>query len=92
MSKRLIVGTVLLAALTALAACLPFATTARERRDFYAFEQHVRTCRAQRGLGMVPQWYEVPVFYFSNPHSVIGHGAAVVPPKETRELDFELEI
>ena len=35
-------------------------------RDFYAFEQHVKTCRAHRGLEMVPQWYEVPVFYFSN--------------------------
>ena len=40
-------------------------------RDFYAFEQHVKTCRAQRGLGMVPQWYDVPVFYFSNPDGVI---------------------
>lgn len=64
----------------------------RTIRDFYAFEQHVLTCRRQRGLGMVPQWYEVPVFYFSNPHSVIGHGDDVVPPLETRELDFELEI
>ncbi len=40
-------------------------------RDFYAFEQHVATCRRQRGLDMVPQWYEVPVFYFSNPAGVI---------------------
>ena len=40
-------------------------------RDFYAFEQHVATCRRQRGLDMVPQWYQVPVFYFSNPAGVI---------------------
>ena len=39
-------------------------------RDFYAFEQHVKTCRAHRGLDMVPQWYQVPVFYFSNPSGV----------------------
>jgi fumarylacetoacetate (FAA) hydrolase len=64
----------------------------RSIRDFYAFEQHVKTCRAQRGLGMVPEWYQVPVFYFSNPHSVIGPGDLVVPPAETNELDFELEI
>jgi len=64
----------------------------RTIRDFYAFEQHVQTCRAQRGLGMIPQWYEIPVFYFSNPNSVIGHGATVIPPRETKELDFELEI
>ena len=40
-------------------------------RDFYAFEQHVQTCRRQRGLDMVPQWYEVPVFYFSNAAAVV---------------------
>lgn len=64
----------------------------RSIRDFYAFEQHVKTCRAQRGLEMVAQWYEVPVFYFSNPASVIGHGDLVIPPRLTRELDFELEL
>ena len=36
-------------------------------RDFYAFEQHVRTARQRRGLEMDPDWYELPVFYFSNP-------------------------
>ncbi len=61
-------------------------------RDFYAFEQHVATCRRQRGLDMVPQWYEVPVFYFSNPSSVIGHEDEVYAPKESHALDFELEI
>lgn len=64
----------------------------RTIRDFYAFEQHVRTCRSHRGLAMVPQWYEIPVFYFTNPNSVIGHGDVVVPPRRTKELDFELEI
>jgi fumarylacetoacetate (FAA) hydrolase len=64
----------------------------RTIRDFYAFEQHVKTCRAQRGLEMVRQWYEIPVFYFSNPNSVIGHGDLVSPPSSTLELDFELEL
>jgi fumarylacetoacetate (FAA) hydrolase len=64
----------------------------RTIRDFYAFEQHVRTCRSQRGLDMVPQWYEIPVFYFSNPNSILGHGDLVTPPRGTLELDFELEI
>jgi fumarylacetoacetate (FAA) hydrolase len=64
----------------------------RSIRDFYAFEQHVKTCRAQRGLGMVSQWYDIPVFYFSNPASVIGHGDLVYPPRNSVELDFELEI
>jgi fumarylacetoacetate (FAA) hydrolase len=61
-------------------------------RDFYAFEQHVKTCRAQRGLGMVPEWYEVPVFYFSNPAGVIGHEDPVAAPKGSEALDYELEL
>ena len=36
-------------------------------RDFYAFEQHVKTAKARRGLEMDPDWYKLPVFYFTNP-------------------------
>jgi len=61
-------------------------------RDFYAFEQHVKTCRAQRGLGMAPQWYQVPVFYFSNPAGVIGPDEPVWAPRDSHALDFELEL
>ena len=61
-------------------------------RDFYAFEQHVKTCRRQRGLDMVPQWYEVPVFYFSNPTGVIGHEDPVAAPQGSQALDYELEL
>ncbi len=61
-------------------------------RDFYSFEQHVRTARGHRGLDMVAEWYEFPVFYFSNPAAMLGHGATFAPPPDTAELDFELEI
>jgi fumarylacetoacetate (FAA) hydrolase len=61
-------------------------------RDFYAFEQHVKTCRAHRGLDMVPQWYQVPVFYFSNPVAIIGDGDAVWAPRGSTALDYELEL
>ena len=61
-------------------------------RDFYAFEQHVRTARERRGLTMEPDWYELPVFYFSNPASIIGDGDDVEVPAGTAELDFELEV
>jgi fumarylacetoacetate (FAA) hydrolase len=61
-------------------------------RDFYAFEQHVKTCRAQRGLGMVPQWYDVPVFYFSNPAAILHHDESVYAPLGSQELDYELEL
>ena len=61
-------------------------------RDFYTFEQHVKAARARRGLEMVPEWYEAPSFYFSNPHALVGHDAPVARPRATRELDFELEV
>jgi fumarylacetoacetate (FAA) hydrolase len=61
-------------------------------RDFYAFEQHVKTCRQHRGLDMLPQWYQVPVFYFSNPAGVIGPEDPVAAPHGSQALDYELEL
>jgi 2-keto-4-pentenoate hydratase/2-oxohepta-3-ene-1,7-dioic acid hydratase in catechol pathway len=61
-------------------------------RDFYAFEQHVRTARARRGLEMHPDWYELPVFYFTNPAAVLGPGDPVAAPPRSDELDYELEV
>jgi fumarylacetoacetate (FAA) hydrolase len=61
-------------------------------RDFYAFEQHVATARASRGLEVPQEWYELPVFYFSNPAAIYGPGDEIPKPPETNELDYELEI
>src|SRR5947209_827933 len=61
-------------------------------RDFYAFEQHVATCRRHRGLDMIPQWYQVPVFYFSNPAGIIGPAVPVAAPHGISALDYELEL
>jgi 2-keto-4-pentenoate hydratase/2-oxohepta-3-ene-1,7-dioic acid hydratase in catechol pathway len=61
-------------------------------RDFYAFEQHVKTARQRRGLEMDPDWYELPVFYFSNPAAVLGPYADVAVPPGSEQLDFELEV
>ena len=61
-------------------------------RDFYAFEQHVKSARALRGLGMIPEWYEVPIFYFTNNSEIYGHEQPVLYPTGSKELDFELEI
>jgi fumarylacetoacetate (FAA) hydrolase len=61
-------------------------------RDFYAFEQHVATARAQRGLGMIPEWYEIPTFYFTNTSELYGPDEAVPYPAGCKELDIELEI
>ena len=61
-------------------------------RDFYAFEQHVKTARANRGLDVPPEWYEIPVFYFSNPAAIFGPDDEIPYPPGTKELDYELEV
>jgi fumarylacetoacetate (FAA) hydrolase len=61
-------------------------------RDFYAFEQHVKAARAGRGLGMIPEWYQIAVFYFSNTSEVYGADEDVPYPLASTELDFELEM
>jgi fumarylacetoacetate (FAA) hydrolase len=61
-------------------------------RDFYAFEQHVKTARANRGLEVPPEWYEIPVFYFSNPAAIFGPEDEIPYPPGTNELDYELEV
>jgi fumarylacetoacetate (FAA) hydrolase len=62
-------------------------------RDFFAYEGHVATGARLRGASEIPEaWYEAPVFYFSNPASIQGPGAAVKRPATCEWLDFELEI
>ena len=63
-------------------------------RDFVAFEEHVEGVvkSVDNTEGVVPEWYEFPTFYFTNPHSVIATDDVVVPPAATQRLDFELEV
>jgi fumarylacetoacetate (FAA) hydrolase len=61
-------------------------------RDFYAFEQHVKTARGRRGLDVPEEWYRVPVFYFSNPNAIYGPEEEIPYPEGTSELDYELEV
>jgi fumarylacetoacetate (FAA) hydrolase len=60
-------------------------------RDFYAFERHVREARAQRGLEVAPEWYHIPVFYFSNPAAICGPDDEVSFPQSSSAWDYELE-
>jgi fumarylacetoacetate (FAA) hydrolase len=60
-------------------------------RDFMAFEEHVVNARRQRGADVPPEWYETPVFYFSNPAAMYGPEQDVPYPAGTDELDYELE-
>ena len=60
-------------------------------RDAYAFRQHVATARRNRGLEMIPEFDEIPIFYFTNHHAVFGEGNFSVLQRHTEKLDFELE-
>jgi fumarylacetoacetate (FAA) hydrolase len=71
---------------------LPPVPNPRTFRDFYAFEQHVKAARAKRGLEMIPEWYEIQVFYFSNTGSLKGHLEPIKKPASTELLDLELEV
>lgn len=64
----------------------------RSFRDFYAFEQHVKSARETRGLEMIPEWYQIPVFYFSNHLAIKGPEDNISKPIECNWLDFELEV
>ncbi|TAL07681.1 MAG: fumarylacetoacetate hydrolase family protein [Chloroflexota bacterium] len=61
-------------------------------RDFYAFEQHVATMWKRRGGEIPENWYRLPVFYFSNTSEIRGPGEPVWAPRDSAELDFELEV
>jgi fumarylacetoacetate (FAA) hydrolase len=61
-------------------------------RDFYAFEEHVRNARRNRGAEVPAAWYEIAVFYFTNPGAVYGDGDDIPKPADTEMLDYELEL
>jgi fumarylacetoacetate (FAA) hydrolase len=61
-------------------------------RDFFAFEQHIATARANRGAEVPAEWYEFPAFYFTNPAAICGPGAQIRYPAGTAMLDYELEV
>jgi fumarylacetoacetate (FAA) hydrolase len=60
-------------------------------RDGYAFRQHVQTARRNRGLGMIAEFDNFPIFYFTNHNAVFGPGTVPVRKLHLDKLDFELE-
>jgi len=60
-------------------------------RDGYAFRQHVEAARRNRGVGMIPEFDQYPIFYFTNHHSIQGPGPVSCMPDHFERLDFELE-
>jgi fumarylacetoacetate (FAA) hydrolase len=61
-------------------------------RDGYAFRQHVAAARRNRGLAMIPEFDQYPVFYFTNHQAIYGPGPIYCMPDHFNKLDFELEV
>jgi 2-keto-4-pentenoate hydratase/2-oxohepta-3-ene-1,7-dioic acid hydratase in catechol pathway len=61
-------------------------------RDFYAFEAHVKKGFEKRGEPMPPEWYQIPVYYKSGHHNIIGTDEDVLWPSFTQKFDYELEL
>lgn len=61
-------------------------------RDGYAFRQHVASARRNRGVPMIPEFDQYPIFYFTNHNAVQGPGEIECMPDHFEKLDFELEV
>lgn len=61
-------------------------------RDGYAFRQHVAAARRNRGVEMIKEFDQYPIFYFTNHLAVQGPGEIYCMPDHFQQLDFELEV
>lgn len=71
-----------------LLAPVPFPSSCR---DGYAFRQHVAAARRNRGVEMIAEFDQYPIFYFTNHHSITGPGTLTLMPDHFQHLDFEME-
>ena len=51
-----------------------------------------RRCGQRRDMPIPEAWYRLPIFYFSNVSEIRGPGDPVWAPRDSHELDYELEI
>jgi 2-keto-4-pentenoate hydratase/2-oxohepta-3-ene-1,7-dioic acid hydratase in catechol pathway len=61
-------------------------------RDFDTFERHATAAAARSARSVHPLWFELPVFHFAHPSSIVGPDAPVAVPPRCGEFDFELEV
>ena len=61
-------------------------------RDFMAFEEHVVTSSRAMNHVVHPDWYEMPVFYFTNPAAIKGPRDDIAISPGCAAFDYELEI
>ena len=72
---------------------LPAVPKPTSLRDAYAFRQHVETSRKNRGLDMIKEFDEFPIFYFSNHNAIFADQEDIeLMPDHFNKLDYELEF
>jgi 2-keto-4-pentenoate hydratase/2-oxohepta-3-ene-1,7-dioic acid hydratase in catechol pathway len=64
----------------------------RSFRDYIGFEQHMLNASKSFGHTIGQEWYEMPIFYFTNHHAIYGPEDEIQRPDGEEKLDIELEI
>ncbi len=64
----------------------------RSFRDYISFEQHLLNASSKFGHQVAAEWYEMPIFYFTNHQAIYGPEQDVPRPAGETRLDYELEM
>lgn len=64
----------------------------RSFRDYIGFEQHLKNASSKFGHQIAPEWYEMPIFYFTNHQAIYGPNQDIPRPMGETRLDYELEL
>lgn len=64
----------------------------RSVRDFLGFEQHMLNAGKAFGHTLSKEYYDIPVFYFTNHNAIFGPEDEIKRPKHEDKMDLELEL
>jgi 2-keto-4-pentenoate hydratase/2-oxohepta-3-ene-1,7-dioic acid hydratase in catechol pathway len=64
----------------------------RSFRDYVSFEQHLQNAASRFGHSIAQEWYEMPIFYFTNHQAIYGPEDEIARPSKETKLDYELEM
>ncbi len=64
----------------------------RSFRDYIGFEMHMLNASKSFGHTIGKEWYEMPIFYFTNHHGIYGPDDDIKRPEGETKMDIELEI
>ena len=67
-------------------------TNPRSFRDYVAFEQHMLNASVSFDHPVSPEWYKIPIFYFTNHQAIYGPEDNIKRPEKETKLDIELEM